>query len=68
MKFRCSNCGYEITKEQVFLALEDAGEDPLLAEASDHYSFCCPTYTDQRGCQGTAQADADEPAYWILRY
>lgn len=54
----CSNCGWELTEKNVELACEDAGVP------QDELTFCCPTYTDEKGCLGYCAPDRELPAYW----
>lgn len=63
----CSNCGRSLTEEQIRLALEDAGEVTGEESELDHYSFCCPNYSDESGCPDYSNADRSLPAYWIYR-
>lgn len=64
----CSNCGWQLSEANILLALEDAGEGlSKNPEALEHYSFCCPSYTDESGCQGYGTTDREQPAYWIFR-
>jgi hypothetical protein len=57
-KETCCNCGAELSDENIKLACEDAGLP------QDELSFCCPSYSDQQGCQGYCKADRNLPAYW----
>ena len=59
-KEHCSNCGWELSAENIRLALEDAGA----GISQEELTFCCPSYSDEEGCKGYAKADLDIPAYW----
>lgn len=80
MKEKCANCGNPLTKTNITLALEDAGESPEIVKEErkadpmnqsiitlDHYTFYCPSYTDERGCPGYGEEDEEKPAYWMYR-
>jgi hypothetical protein len=52
----------------VVLALIDTGVGAETAlEEIDRLTLCCPTYSDEGGCQGYSAADRDQPAYWYSR-
>ena len=57
----CSNCGGLLTEESIRLAVEDAGIP------REELSFCCPTYSDEGGCQGWAKEDETAAAYWSTK-
>jgi len=57
-KEHCSNCGQELTEENIQLALEDAGLP------QDELRFFCPRYSDEKGCPGYSQKDEKKEAYW----
>jgi len=56
---KCNNCGWPLTEENIRLALEDAS-----FYEQDELTFCCPSYTEEGGCKGTAKEDETLPAYW----
>lgn len=64
---RCSNCGWNLSEENIRLAIEDYSSSPLSEEEMDHLSFCCPSYSDEEGCKGYSRDDRALPAYWIYR-
>lgn len=61
-KEHCSNCGQILTEENIRFALEDASG--LMQE---ELTFCCPTYTDEKGCLGYSKEDENKPAYWSTK-
>lgn len=67
----CSNCGMILSEENIALAIRDYGIsedlDQISEEEADHFSFCCPSYSDENGCQGYSLEDWEAPAYWIYR-
>jgi len=60
MQHTCSNCGQVLSEENIRLAMEDLGGDV----AEDKITFCCPGYTDDKGCPGYGRDDRSEMAYW----
>ena len=62
--YHCSNCGCDLTTENIRLALEDCGE----GIEQESLTLCCPTYSDEMGCQGYSAKEYRElPAYWYTR-
>lgn len=68
----CANCGQKLSEHNIVAALEDAGYDPHQAKSEawdailDHFSVCCPGYTDEKGCEGYTMADRARTAYWVV--
>ena len=69
MKHHCANCGQRLSEDNIRLALEDAGTHPqgIDDDELEHFSFCCPDYSDESGCPGYAPADEDKAADWYYR-
>ena len=70
---KCSNCGQQLTIENLARALMDAGLDPNAVETResateiDRLMLCCPTYSEERGCLGYSSEDKEKAAYWYSR-
>lgn len=70
---KCSNCGWQLTTENIANALFDAGVDPNdeatrdKTEAIDRLTLCCPGYSDESGCPGYSAEDREKAAYWYSR-
>lgn len=62
----CSNCGQQLTEDNIMLALSDAGIDINDEDMLDTVTLCCPSYTDKNGCLGYTSADRTERAYWSI--
>ena len=59
---RCSNCGNELTEENIRLALEEAKQFGLRQSGMRLY---CPSYNSATdSCEGYGEGDEKRESYW----